>query len=166
LTVITTVAVSVQPIPFVPTTEYVIVADGAATRDEPELFPGSQVKLVAPLAVSVEEPPEQIEFCEAETVTAGAGVTLIATVFVAVQPFTSVPVTVYVVEVVGATFTLLPLRLPGCQLYVDAPDAPSATLAPAQELPPPLTLIAGAEPTVTVVAAVAEQPFASVPVTV
>ena len=58
-------------------------------------------------------PPTQIaEFAEL-AVTVGDGLTLTVTVEVFTQPLASVPVTVYVVVVVGDTVTLEPDKLPG-----------------------------------------------------
>ena len=57
---------------------------------------------------------------------------MIVRVDVLVQPFAAVPVTVYVVVVVGDTVTDEPVKLPGIQLYVDAPLAVRVVELPAQ----------------------------------
>jgi hypothetical protein len=58
-------------------------------------------------------PPTQIDPLEVVAVTAGEAFTLTVTVEVFTQPLASVPVTVYVVVVVGDTVTDEPERLPG-----------------------------------------------------
>lgn len=84
------------------------------------------------------------------------------------QPFISVPVTVYVVVVAGISVTLAPVKLPGIQTYPPAPLALSSTLLPVQT--PELLLVAitvGESFTVTVTVAVLLHPLiVSVPVTV
>jgi hypothetical protein len=62
------------------------------------------------------EPPVQIEVLPAVTATVGEALTVIRRVAVAVHPFAEVPVTVYVVVVVGETVTGLPVNEPGIQL--------------------------------------------------
>lgn len=58
----------------------------------------------------------QMALLEAEAETEGSAFTVIETLAVLVQPFASVPVTVYVVELAGTSLTVVPLRLPGIQL--------------------------------------------------
>lgn len=72
--------------------------------------------VVAPDAVSVVELPEQIVVFDAVVVTVGVVLTVINCVVVLVQPLAAVPVTVYVVVVVGETVTGLPVNDPGIQL--------------------------------------------------
>jgi hypothetical protein len=97
----------------------------------------------------------------------GNGLTVISTVAIAVQPFTSVPVTVYVVFANGFTTTGLPGIVPGSQLYDDAPDPVSVTGLPAHTVVKSAeALTAGGELTVTVTIALFVHPFTSVPVTV
>lgn len=123
--------------------------------------------MVAPLAVSVALLPTQTEVLEAVVVTVGVGFTVTVNTEVLVQPFAAVPVTVYVVVVVGDTVTDAPVKLPGIQLYVEAPVALSVV-----ELPTQMLLLAavldtfGAGLTVIVRVEVLVQPFAAVPVTV
>jgi hypothetical protein len=73
--------------------------------------------------------------CVAALLTFGAGFTEMETVAVFEHPLTSVPVTVYVVFAVGLTVTEAPLKLPGIQLYVLAPDAVSVAGEPWQIIP-------------------------------
>lgn len=58
-------------------------------------------------------PPVQIEFEEAVGVTVGEGFTVMVRVAVLVQPLAAVPMTVYVVVVVGETVTVVPDNDPG-----------------------------------------------------
>jgi divalent metal cation (Fe/Co/Zn/Cd) transporter len=71
---------------------------------------------VAPLAVSAVLLPTQTEVFDAVVVTVGVGFTVTVNTEVFVQPFAAVPVTVYVVAVVGDTVTEAPVKLPGIQL--------------------------------------------------
>jgi hypothetical protein len=64
--------------------------------------------------------------------TFGAGLTVIVRVEVLVHPLALVPVTVYVVVVVGDTVTDEPVKLPGIQAYVDAPLPVRVVELPAQ----------------------------------
>jgi hypothetical protein len=61
----------------------------------------------------VAEPPTQIADAEVLAVTVGSGLTVTATVAVEEQPAALVPVTVYVVVVVGETLTEEPVWFPG-----------------------------------------------------
>ena len=66
----------------------------------------------------------------------------------------------------GETVTVVPLKLPGIQVYVAAPAPVSVVLLPVQRDGfAALAVTVGGEPTVTVTCAVEEQP-ALVPVTV
>ena len=96
--------------------------------------------------------------------TLGAAFTVTVACAVLLQPLASVPVTVYVVVVVGVKATALLTLL--FHAYVVAPEPLKVTAVPAQTvwLPPALTL--GAAFTVTVACAVLLQPLAAVPVTV
>ena len=165
-TVITRVAVPVQPA-VVPVTVYVVVIAGETVTEVPVNDPGIQLYVVAPLAVIVVELPEQIVVLVAVVVTVGLGVTLTVTVCVLVQPLTAVPVTVYVVVPAGLTVTGDPVSDPGIHAYVDAPPPVSVVLLPAQivELPA-LAVTVGVVFTVTVRVPVVVQPFAAVAVTV
>ena len=78
-----------------------------------------------------------------------------------------IPVTVYVVVEAGVTEMLLPLRLPGIQLYVLAPFADKVEDPPEQSVfCVAEAVITGEGLTVTVTFAVAEHPLPEVPVTV
>lgn len=87
---------------------------------------------MAPFAVIVVEFPEQMVVLVAEVVTVGVGLTVTNTVPVFEQPAPTVPVTVYVVVVVGETVTEVPLSDPGIQVYVVAPLPVSVVLFPEQ----------------------------------
>jgi hypothetical protein len=115
LTVTPTVAVFTQPLALVPVTVYVVLVVGDTVTDEPDRLPGFHTYVEAPLALNEVLPPTQIaEFVEL-AVTVGDGLTVIVTVEVFTQPLASVPVTVYVVVVIGDTVTDEPDRLPGFQ---------------------------------------------------
>jgi hypothetical protein len=60
--------------------------------------------------------PVQMLVLEAEMVTVGEGFTVMVRVAVFVHPLAEVPVTVYVVVVVGETVTVVPVSEPGIQL--------------------------------------------------
>ena len=78
-----------------------------------------------------------------------------------------VPVTVYVVVVVGETVTEDPVKLPGIHVYDVAPLAVSVVLLPTQtEVFDAVVVTVGVGFTVTVNTEVLVQPFAAVPVTV
>ena len=62
----------------------------------------------------------------------GKGLTVTVTFAVLVQPFPSVPVTVYVVVVVGLTKTEVPESNPGIHEYVTAPPPVKEVEVPAQ----------------------------------
>jgi hypothetical protein len=69
------------------------------------------------VAFNVVEPPTQNEALVAAAVMVGAGFTTTEVVAVLEHPVAaSVPVTVYVVVVVGLTVTEAPFKLPGFQL--------------------------------------------------
>ena len=104
---------------------------------------------------------------DAVVVTVGVGLTVMVRVEVFVQPFAAVPVTVYVVEEVGETVTEAPVKLPGIQLYVDAPLAVKVVEFPAQIVVLEAVVVTvGNALTVMVRVAVFVQPAADVPVTV
>ena len=77
------------------------------------------------------------------------------------------PITVYVVLAVGFTTTEAPLRLPGIQLKLAAPDPVSVTGAPVHDVSVlALAVMEGVEFTVTVPVVVSLQPSESVPMIV
>jgi hypothetical protein len=83
------------------------------------------------------------------------------------QPAAEVPVTVYVVVVVGLTVTEAPDKLPGFQVYVAAPDAVSVADPPTQtEEFEAVAVTVGNPLTVTKTVAVFTQPGPFEPVTV
>lgn len=98
--------------------------------------------------------------------TFGSGLTVIVRVEVPVQ-VPLVPVTVYVVVVVGETITEEPVKLPGIHVYEVAPLAVSVVLLPTQtDVLEAVVVTVGVGFTVTVNTEVLVQPFAAVPVTV
>jgi hypothetical protein len=112
-TLTVTVAVFTQPLALVPVTVYVVVVVGDTVTDEPDKLPGFHTYVDAPLALNEVLPPTQIaEFAEL-AVTVGNGLTVMVRVAVFTQPLALVPVTVYVVVVVGDTVTDEPDKLPG-----------------------------------------------------
>jgi hypothetical protein len=60
--------------------------------------------------------PAQIVGFDAVVVTVGNALTVMVRVAVFVQPAADIPVTVYVVVVVGDTVADVPVKLPGIQL--------------------------------------------------
>jgi len=129
--------------------------------------PPDQLKVFAPPAVKTELAPEHIVDGDAEAVTVGVGLTVTVTDFVPVQPSVLVPVTVYVVVLVGETVLELPVPRPPDQLYVLAPPAVKTELAPEHIVDGlAVAVTVGVGLTVTVTIAVLVQPAALVPVTV
>jgi hypothetical protein len=104
-----------------------------------------------------------------ETTTTGIGFTVTVTCAVELHPFTSVPVTVYVVVDAGLAVTLVPVvalsPVAGDHAYVLAPFAVSVADCPAQIADGVFTVTTGSGLTVTVTCPVAEHPL-EVPVTV
>jgi hypothetical protein len=111
---------------------YVVVDDGVTFTLVPLSDPGIQLYVDAPLAVSVVEPPVQMDALFALAPTTGDVFTFMVRVAVEVHPFAAVPVTVYVVVAAGVTDTGEPDNAPGIQLYVEAPVAESVTVLPEQ----------------------------------
>ena len=103
-----TVAVPVHPAVLVPVTEYVVVELGVTVMLA-VLPPVFQLYVFAPLAVSTEVAPLHIAAGLADAVTDGNGFTVTLTVAVPVHPAVVVPVTVYVVVLVGDTVLELPV---------------------------------------------------------
>lgn len=104
---------------------------------------------------------------EAVVATVGEALTVINRVDVLVHPLAFVPVTVYVVVVVGDTVTDVPVKEPGIQVYDDAPEAVIVVELPEQIV----VLVAevatvGSGFTVMVRVPVPVHPLAAVPVTV
>lgn len=94
-TVIVLVAVPVQPAAEVPVTVYVVVTVGVTTTGLPDMDPGIQVYVDAPLAVIVLLEPAQIfPAGVAVVVTVGFGFTVTVSVAVLEHPGPVDPVTV------------------------------------------------------------------------
>ena len=130
---------------------------------------GDQLYVVPPLAVSVVEVPVHIA-TDAPPLMVGKALTVTVFVPVLIHPLASVPVTVYIVVVVGLAVMPEPVvavrPVDGDQLYVVPPPAVSVVEVPvhiATDEPP---LMVGSAFTVTVLVPVLIHPFASVPVTV
>ena len=166
-TVTVVAAVLVHPFPSVPVTVYTVVEVGDTVFGLPVPKPPLQLYEVAPPAVSVEEAPLQIVEGDALNVAVGFAFTVTVAVAVLVQPFPSVPVTVYTVVEDGDTVFGLPVPNPPLQLYDVAPPAVRVEEAPLQMVEgDALNVTVGFAFTVTVVVTVLVQPFPSVPVTV
>jgi len=165
-TVITRVAVFVQPFAAVPVTVYVVVPVGETVTVVPVSDPGIQVYVDAPPPVIVVLLPAHIVAPDVVVVTVGEGLTVMTRVAVAEQPV-EVPITVYVVVPVGETVTVVPVSDPGIQVYVVAPDAVIVVLLPEQIVELVVVVVTvGVGFTLIVRVAVLVQPFAPVPVTV
>lgn len=166
-TVTACVAVLVQPLAAVPVTVYVVFALGVTVTEVPLSDPGIQVYVAAPLPVSVVVLPAQMVPLEIVAVTFGVAFTVMTCVAVFEQPAETVPVTVYVVVVVGETVTEVPLSDPGIHVYVVAPlpvsvaELPEQIVAPVEEID-----TVGCAPTVMATVLVPVQPLPAVPVRV
>jgi hypothetical protein len=105
---------AVHPPASVPVIEYVIEEVGLAVTVAPLVddkpVPGLQVYVDPPVAVIVVEVPEQIVLFAAVAVIVGIGLTVTTEVAVLLQPFASVPVTVYVDVDVGFAVTVAPVE--------------------------------------------------------
>jgi len=166
-TAMETVDVFEQPFPSVPVTVNVVLVFGETETEVPLSDPGIQLYVFAFAPVSVVASPSQIVDADADAVTDGSVFTTTETVVVFEQPFASVPVTVYVVFVFGATKTEVPLSDPGIQLYVFAFAPVSVVASPSQIVGADAeAATAGNVFTVTVIVAVFEHPGPFVPVTV
>ena len=111
--------------------------------------------------------PAQIVALVVVVLIVGKVFTVTVTCAVLEQPPGAVPVTVYVVVVVGETVTVVPLRLPGFHTYVDAPLPVSVVLDPLQIVEVLAEAVTVGRPvTVTVTLLVFVQPFEPTPVTV
>jgi hypothetical protein len=124
------------------------------------------VYVIAPLGVSVEQKVRQMAVGLAATVIVGFGLTVTSTVLVPAQP-PVLPVTVYVVVIVGVTVTGLPPSEPGIHKYDVAPVPVSTAEAPlhivAGEADAPTV---GTGTTVMVMVLVPIQPLLLTPLTV
>lgn len=125
----TTVALAVLVAPaFVPVQEYVVVVAGLTTMLA-EVSPVLHTYVSAPEAVNVVDCPSQIVEGDATIETLGKAITTMVTCAVFEQPFTSVPVTVYVVVTLGLT-VMLALVSPVLHRKFAAPLAVSVAVAP------------------------------------
>jgi hypothetical protein len=133
-----TSAMPVHPSAVVPVTEYVVVEVGETVSvglTPRELDQLNVVPVISELAVSSVLAPRQISFGVAEAVIDGNGFTVTLTVAVPVHPAPVVPVTVYVVLVVGLTVFVAPAPNEPLQLNVVpviSELAISSVLAPRQ----------------------------------
>jgi PII-like signaling protein len=175
LMVTVTVDVLVQPLASVPVTVYVVVAEGLAETVAPVVadspVPGLHAYVFPPTPFSSTDPPLQSTGADGLTEMVGFGLMVTVTVEVFVQPFTSVPVTVYVVVVLGLAETFVPVvaesPVPGPHTYVFPPTPVSSTDPPLQRIGADgLTEMVDLGLIVTVTLEVFVQPFTSVPVTV
>ena len=107
-TVTLTVAVPEHPAVLVPVTVYVVVELGVTVMLA-VLPPVFQLYVFAPLAVSTDVAPLHIADGLAVAVTDGNGFTVTLIDVVLLQPLAKVPVTVYVVELVGVTVLVFPV---------------------------------------------------------
>ena len=113
LTVKVTSEVLEHPFISVPVIQYVVVMPGLAaivvpvSDDNP--VGGFQIYVAAPRAVSIIELPKQTTGAEGSIVITGNGLTVIKAEEVLVQPFRSVPVTIYVEVATGFTVTVIPV---------------------------------------------------------
>jgi hypothetical protein len=108
-TVTLTVAVPVHPAVLVPVTVYVVVALGVTVLLAPLPNPPDQLYVFAPLAVITEVCPLHIADGLADAVTDGNGFTVTLIDVVLLQPLAKVPVTVYIVVLVGVTVLVFPV---------------------------------------------------------
>ena len=133
--VINCVAVFVHPFAAVPVTVYVVVEVGLTEilAVDPPVF---QLYVFAPEAVIVVDCPLQIAVLVAEVLTVGGAEIPIATVAVVFGQPEAVPVTVYVVGLVGLAVTTAPVvplsPVFGAQEYVPEPLAVKVAELPEQ----------------------------------
>ncbi len=121
-----------HPFASVPITVYVVAVVGLTTITGVVDPPGDQLYVLPPDAVRVALCPLQIDAEVPVMVMVGVAFTATAEVEVLVHPFPSVPVTVYVVPVVGQTVMIVVVAPPGNQLYVVPPDELSVVHCPLQ----------------------------------
>lgn len=140
---------------------------GDTLTEAPDKPPGCQAYEEAPVAVKRDEPVQLMVGTDADAVTVGSVLTVIVRRAVAVQPLAAVPVTVYVVVVVGETVTVVPLKLPGCHVYVEAP-VPVIEVDVPEQIVALVTVVFTVGEVFTVIMrnAVPLQPLAAVPVRV
>lgn len=119
---------------------YVVVVVGLAVTFAPVVadnpVAGLHAYVEAPLAFNAVDCPAHIVGLAGVTETTGNGFTLTVAVAVLVHPAALVPVTVYVIVLVGLAVTFAPVvalkPVDGDQVYVEAPEAVKLTDAPIQ----------------------------------
>jgi hypothetical protein len=128
--------------------------------------PALQVYVLAPLAVSKLESPEQMVGGDADALTVGDAFTVTMNVTESMQtPFA--PISVYVVVPPGVTTVLVVFAPPGDHVKFDAPDAVSVVVAPAHIVVSLAeTASVGGASTTTFTVVESMQPLPSVPATV
>jgi len=128
-----TVVVPIQPDADVPLTVYVVLVTGVTTTLVPVKAPGFQVYETAPEALNVDDPPLPAHTLvgDATAVIVGSGFTKRETVSV-LEQLPLLPVTVYVVAIVGLTTIADPDKAPGFHVYVDPPLAVNVAEPPIQ----------------------------------
>jgi len=129
------------------------------------------VYVVAPVAVNVDELPEQIVDGPAETVTVGTELTVTTTVAGAAgHAAADVPFNVYVIVLAGLAVTLAPVvavkLVLGVQVYVEAPLPVKVVELPEHIVTGPVIPNVGVAFTVTIIVAGALLQPDAVPVTV
>jgi hypothetical protein len=126
-----TMVVELQ-VPIDPVTVNEVVVLGVTTAVDPTIAPGFQVKEVAPAALRVALLPKQTTVGVVVALIVGVGVTNTGRTAEFVQPAALAPITVKLVEEVGATVTEDPTRFPGFQVNDVAPLAVNVALLPLQ----------------------------------
>ena len=150
-----------------PLTVYVVVVVGVTLIDEVVADPGLQVQLVKPDCVRIVDVPEQIVYCDAVAITDADGLTLTVIVALPGHPFALVPLTVYVVLIVGETLIDDVVADPGLQVQLVKPLCESVVVTPEQIVLCDAVAVTEATGfTLTVIVALPGQPFALVPLTV
>ena len=99
-----------------------------------------QVKVLAPLAVKVEDPPAQIKLSLTVTFMVGLGLMITTALAPDTQLKLLVAATEYKVGPVGFTLMTAVVKLPGVHVYVNPPLAVMVTALPAQTLEAVLTM--------------------------
>jgi len=154
-----------QPLAFVTVTVYVVVTVGFTVMDAvvAALLHRNDTP---PDAVSVDEPPTQLDGLAGVILQVGPGVTVTIAEHELVQPLASVTVTVYVVVTVG--FTVIAAVVAALLHRNDTPPEAVSEVEPPTQIESFETMMlhTGAGLTVTVVEHELVQPLASVTVTV
>ena len=154
-------AVPMHPFPSVPVTLYVVVAVGDTVFGLPAPKPLLQLYVFAPFALMLILEP--IHIVPPVAVTFGNGFTVTTHDDVLLHKFASVPVTIYVVVVIGFTVFGLPAPKP-FHVYVIPPPAVIFIEFP-KHIAPPVAVIVGNGFTFTTTLPVPVQPNVLMPVT-